>query len=75
MHLQGAGNCSLALQFQANDWIIQFDRFTGYIDVAQAQRALQGDHECLYSGKSARSKVMYTFYLAGTLVEELDYAF
>lgn len=24
--------------------------------------------------KSARGKVMYTFYLAGTLAEELDYA-
>ncbi len=26
-------------------------------------------------GKSACNTVMYTFYLAGTLVEELDYAF
>jgi hypothetical protein len=36
---------------------------------------LRRDQEYLYSGKSARNLVMYTFYLAGTLVEELDYAF
>jgi len=35
---------------------------------------LRHDQEYLYSGKSVCRKVMYTFYLAGTLVEDLDYA-
>jgi hypothetical protein len=46
--------------------------------VAQAARIvamfLRTTKSACTSGKSARNTVMYTFYLAGTLVEELNYA-
>jgi len=72
-HHRGAGNCSLALQFQANALIIhrvygELRRHAGHFAL------LRHGQEYLYSGKSAGNKVMYTFYLAGTLVEELNYA-
>jgi len=73
-HHRGAGNCSLALQFQINVLIIhriygELRRHGGHFTF------LRHDQEYLYSGKSGCGMVMYTFYLAGTLVEELDYAF